>query len=508
MRMQRRSYNGKQCALAEAKTAEELPELGSSEGAPRWLEGQPANWANDESSPLLDDIVVFTASGQIRLLEANQISPDILNQLLGVLLNLVVEKFEASVTAQTRAHVFGNEKTLLVPSQYGEEVRDAANNLQEITWSVAVPPCPSQLVTIGEPVSEGQWLARITGTMADYRVGVIFEAGAPLPGANAQIAEQVAAFRAKLQENGWAELWSKIAAVQHGLFGVQTDRMLIEENAFRLEMTVAGYVPVPINWHFAPQPRYVPRTYSNQGITVAPPSYHHPPLPVAQRPPVTPCACPSPKGMVSPFAASPGSPGSSAVSPASASRPCVPSQCHSPGTTMRMTRPAPPSTNFAVHCHARPKAASPKVQSARNKPSFTSCMSRPPEAEAADWLPSSCSSRGTVGRGAGTGAAPPLAPRGSMPPASPPAGGIRTDDCAAAARYVQPLRMPTTTTVAPPPPPPPAGTEAAQGRAARNTGVSKEHAATHTEEPPARAPRELPREPPRESPREPRDSVR
>ena len=137
----------------------------------RIAQGQPANWANDESSPLLDDIVVFTASGQIRLLEANQISPDILNQLLGVLLNLVVEKFEASVTAQTRAHVFGNEKTLLVPSQYGEEVRDAANNLQEITWSVAVPPCPSQLVTIGEPVSEGQWLARITGTMADYRVG-------------------------------------------------------------------------------------------------------------------------------------------------------------------------------------------------------------------------------------------------------------------------------------------------------------------------------------------------
>ena len=77
---------------------------------------------------------------------------------------------------------------------------------------------------------------------------VIFEAGAPLPGANAQIAEQVAAFRAKLQENGWAELWSKIAAVQHGLFGVQTDRMLIEENAFRPEYraTWAAVVKVKI----------------------------------------------------------------------------------------------------------------------------------------------------------------------------------------------------------------------------------------------------------------------
>ena len=128
--------------------------------------------------------------------------------------------------------------------------------------------------------------------------------------------------------------------------------------------------------------------------------FHHPPMPVAQAAsrvgPKSPMQSPS-TPIISPYGHGP------YVSHARS----MPNPCNSPAVAMRMTRVSAP-TNFAFHM-SRPKVASPKVLSARNRSSVGG-YSRMPEAETADWLPSSFGTTSTW-----------QATQRQVPPSSPPA---------------------------------------------------------------------------------------
>ena len=224
----------------------------------------PHGWVTlGEDHPDLDEIIVYTSNGQIRLFEADVINPEVLSQILDCLVQLIVEKYEVSVGAQTKAYCFGTHKTMLVPAQYGETIADAANANQDVAMAVAVPPSLMEMVAIGEPVAEGQWLARMMaiaegatikvrapwrqteqgmGNLAyleayalmaraeavsaqvlqfdrsmtvDFMRDILSEA-VPPQSANIQINEQVAAFRAKVHENGLEDFFKKQAAIQNG----------------------------------------------------------------------------------------------------------------------------------------------------------------------------------------------------------------------------------------------------------------------------------------------------
>ena len=55
----------------------------------------------------------------------------------------------------------------------------------------------------------------------------------PAQSTNIQVNEQIAAFRAKVAENGLEDLFKKQAAIQKGLFGITTDRIRLDELSLR-----------------------------------------------------------------------------------------------------------------------------------------------------------------------------------------------------------------------------------------------------------------------------------
>lgn len=93
--------------------------------------------------------------------EWTSINAQATSQQLGSLLSMVIDKYECSVGSQAGAYIFGQQKTLMVPEQFGTIMRDASNIDREMAMAIAVPPSVMQLVNIGEPISEGQWLARL-----------------------------------------------------------------------------------------------------------------------------------------------------------------------------------------------------------------------------------------------------------------------------------------------------------------------------------------------------------
>ena len=48
---------------------------------------------------------------------------------------MIVDKYEASVGVQAKAFIFGHQKTQMIPAEYGEQVRDAANAMQDVVCS-------------------------------------------------------------------------------------------------------------------------------------------------------------------------------------------------------------------------------------------------------------------------------------------------------------------------------------------------------------------------------------
>ena len=196
------------------------------------------------------------------------------------LLGMVVEKYEASVGCQTKAYVWGSTKTMLVPSQFATTISDAGTAQREVAMAIGIPPSLMELVSLGEPVAEGQWLARVMavaeGATAKVRApwrqseqglsclayleafalmarseafasqallfdrsmsvefirDVLAEA-VPALCPNIQINEQIAAFRAKVAENGLEDLFKKMAAIQHGLFGIKLDKVRLDEPSLK-----------------------------------------------------------------------------------------------------------------------------------------------------------------------------------------------------------------------------------------------------------------------------------